>query len=319
MLNYAWAADGHLANYSVYSDADRATTSYSAHWDGDTLLYVAFGGVMALYVEKLAFSENAGNGLWQTVVYDRDQTGTSVDTHFSTGASFYGFTALNLENVQPYQPPKACKGGRIGDIECSGQQTKAQPVSNGGPSYGLMEINEPQAPLDAKRGDGYFDGTIAIQGVRAYDPSMNQWTAPDAYSGGVQTRCHSTHICGTITIRFNTVIRLGMYLLRSPGLRGGEVACIIFEPCGAGKAAVVTVAGVTLMLGAPADVHLGTLLEERTRPQRWVGRMGVPSVWAPPLTYYDPKGNRTKSDGSARKISWWGSPAAHCRVWQAER
>ena len=64
-------------------------------------------------------------------------------------------------------------------------RTKAQPVSNGGPSYGLQEINEPQAPLDAKREDGYFDGTIAIQGVRAYDPSMNQWTAPDAYSGDV--------------------------------------------------------------------------------------------------------------------------------------
>ena len=185
VLNYAWAADGHLTNYSMYSDATSATTSYSAHWDGDTLLYVAFGGVMALYVEKLGFSENAGNGLWQTVVYDRDQTGTSVDTHFSVSSSFYGFTELNLENVQPYQPPKACTGGRIGDVECSGQQTKAQPVSNGGPSYGLQEINEPQAPLDAKREDGYFDGTIAIQGVRAYDPNMNQWTAPDAYSGDV--------------------------------------------------------------------------------------------------------------------------------------
>ena len=95
VLNYAWAADGHLANYSMYSDANSATTSYSAHWDGDTLLYVAFGGVMALYVEKLGFSENAGNGVWQTVVYDRDQTGTSVDTHFSVSTSFYGFTALN--------------------------------------------------------------------------------------------------------------------------------------------------------------------------------------------------------------------------------
>ena len=33
--------------------------------------------------------------------------------------------------------------------------------------------------------DGYYDGNIAIQGVRAYDPNMNQWTSPDAYSGDV--------------------------------------------------------------------------------------------------------------------------------------
>jgi RHS repeat-associated protein len=39
--------------------------------------------------------------------------------------------------------------------------------------------------LDAGREDGYFDGTVAIQGVRAFDPNMNQWTTPDAYSGDV--------------------------------------------------------------------------------------------------------------------------------------
>ncbi len=39
--------------------------------------------------------------------------------------------------------------------------------------------------LDATREDGYFDGTLTIQGVRAYDPNMNQWTTPDAYAGEV--------------------------------------------------------------------------------------------------------------------------------------
>jgi hypothetical protein len=39
--------------------------------------------------------------------------------------------------------------------------------------------------LDAGREDGYYDGTVSIQGVRAFDPNMNQWTTPDAYSGDV--------------------------------------------------------------------------------------------------------------------------------------
>ncbi len=39
--------------------------------------------------------------------------------------------------------------------------------------------------LDAARSDGYYDGNIAIQGVRAFDPNMNQWTTPDAYAGDV--------------------------------------------------------------------------------------------------------------------------------------
>jgi YD repeat-containing protein len=181
--SYSWDASGHLANYSVYYDYGGTTTSYSAHWDGDTLLYVASDGGMILYVEKLGFSTGVATA--GAVVYDRDQTGTSVDTHFSNGPTFYGFTGLNLENVQPYSPPAFCKGGPASQIECSGQQSKAQPVTNGGQSYGLLEVNAPNAPLDAKRTDGYFDGTITIQGVRSYDPNMNQWTTPDAYSGDV--------------------------------------------------------------------------------------------------------------------------------------
>jgi RHS repeat-associated protein len=37
----------------------------------------------------------------------------------------------------------------------------------------------------ARCGDGYYDGTVTLQGVRAFDPNMNQWTTPDAYSGDV--------------------------------------------------------------------------------------------------------------------------------------
>ncbi len=39
--------------------------------------------------------------------------------------------------------------------------------------------------LNAQRPDGYVDGENVFQGVRAYDPDMNQWTTPDAYAGNV--------------------------------------------------------------------------------------------------------------------------------------
>jgi RHS repeat-associated protein len=183
---YTWGADGRPANYSIFSIVNSTTANYSAHWDGDTLLYVAEQGGMVLYTEKLGFSINFGSGgMWPTLVYDRDFTGTAANSHFSTGATFLGFTTLNLENVRPYTPPAFCKGGPITSVECSGSSSAVQSPSAGGSSYGSLQTSVPAAPLDAKREDGYFDGTITIQGARAYDPNMNQWITPDAYAGDV--------------------------------------------------------------------------------------------------------------------------------------
>ena len=55
-LSYTWAADGHLANFTntQYVSGTPYTNNYSAHWDGDDLLYVASGEAIYLYVEKLA-------------------------------------------------------------------------------------------------------------------------------------------------------------------------------------------------------------------------------------------------------------------------
>ena len=39
--------------------------------------------------------------------------------------------------------------------------------------------------LSSQRSDGYSDAFNTFQGVRAYDPNMNQWTTPDAYAGDV--------------------------------------------------------------------------------------------------------------------------------------
>ncbi len=186
-LTYSWDASGHLANFSSNTFANNSTANYSAHWDGSDLLYAVNSGYLDVYVEKLAYSSNAsGGGVWGMVVFDRDQSGTNVNLHYSLGAALYGFGVLSLENVKPFMPPRSCaaSGPQGMTIECGGS-TFPQPLSAGGASTGTSAINVPGAPLDAKREDGYFDGTIAIQGVRAYDPNMNQWTSPDAYAGDV--------------------------------------------------------------------------------------------------------------------------------------
>jgi RHS repeat-associated protein len=122
-------------------------------------------------------SSNASNS-WYSMIYDRDQTGTSVNQHFSVGASA-GFSMLTVDNIHPFN--KSCSAKTS---ICSVSGTPPSP-SVGGPA-GPDPYQTPQAlMLDATREDGYFDGTLTIQGARAYDPNMNQWTTPDAYSGDV--------------------------------------------------------------------------------------------------------------------------------------
>ncbi len=183
-LSYTWGADGHLANFTntQYVSGVAYPTTYSAHWDGNDVLYVAFNGIVYIYIEKLGYTTKQTNGAWYPAVYDRDQTGTTVNLHLAETGTTAGFTFLTADNVHTFLGQ--CKGGGMGsEGTCSQSQLPPNP-SVGGPSdQNIASISAP--PLDAKREDGYFDGTIAIQGVRAYDPNMNQWTAPDAYSGDV--------------------------------------------------------------------------------------------------------------------------------------
>jgi RHS repeat-associated protein len=80
-------------------------------------------------------------------------------------------------------------------IACSGVTTTPIAATAGGASCAVPPTTNQEcasAPttgnpiLDASREDGYFDGTLSLQGVRAYDPNLNQWTTPDAYSGDVR-------------------------------------------------------------------------------------------------------------------------------------
>jgi hypothetical protein len=191
-LTYAWGADGKLANFAttIYNPTgspSQTTTTMSAHWDGDDLLYVveAGGSNPELYVEKLGYMYLNGT-TWTTTIYDRDQSGTAVDRHGGTnsGSSYAWFAQLSLDNVHPYGTAHAKCMGTLGNFSCNGVVTNPPAATAGGSSCGtLCGTLTMSAILDAGREDGYYDGTVSIQGVRAFDPSMNQWTTPDAYSG----------------------------------------------------------------------------------------------------------------------------------------
>lgn len=190
--DYSWSADGRLANAAstVNNGVGSSTSSISAHWDGDDLLYVGYpaGGsanIISLYVEKLGVIQWQSNASsFPMMVYDRDQSGTAVNEHWGTE-----FGQLNVDNIHPIQMGR-CPGKTLISDNASCTATGNSPApSSGGPSdyYGQDENTtwSGAAPLDTTRQDGYFDGSLAIQGVRAYDPQMNQWTTPDAYSGDV--------------------------------------------------------------------------------------------------------------------------------------
>jgi RHS repeat-associated protein len=199
-LSYSWAADGRLANFATtqYTDGTppSTTNTSAAHWDGDDLLYVSLEGVgLELYVEKLGWMMQSSNGVMLTV-YDRDQSGTAVDRHAAnSGSSTAWFSQLTLDVVHLYgSAHAACKGGIMSGIACSGVTTNPIAATAGGASCAVPPTTNQEcanAPtignpiLDASREDGYFDGTLSLQGARAYDPNLNQWTTPDAYSGDV--------------------------------------------------------------------------------------------------------------------------------------
>ena len=75
---YSWAADGHLATLT------NAAGTYTAHWDGDDLLYVS-GQPLTIYIGKLGFvaQSPSGSGTAITGVYNRDWSGTTIDETFS--------------------------------------------------------------------------------------------------------------------------------------------------------------------------------------------------------------------------------------------
>lgn len=160
---YGWAAQGELRTYSTGYTSN--TSSYRFHWDGSNLLFVTDGNgnLVQLNVEKLAVdvfnpNNNSESGF---VVYDRDFSGTCVDNHGKAGDSGLNVTP-NYSKINYIKlPPTAYLTGSF--------------PAEGTPPVGVT--------FDMTRTDGYQVGALSLQGARAYDPSLEQWTTPDVFKG----------------------------------------------------------------------------------------------------------------------------------------
>jgi YD repeat-containing protein len=127
-------------------------------WDDDAILLTlnAAGQVDDIRVGLDADYNAAGTAV---SVWDRDLGDAITSSHNSTGHDAW-IPAHPYRKVLPQAPVNA---------------PTASPGFSGGQT----------APITSPGSDGYFDGDSVIQGVRAYDPQLGAWTAPDAYAGDV--------------------------------------------------------------------------------------------------------------------------------------
>jgi YD repeat-containing protein len=127
-------------------------------WDDDTILLTlnASGQVDDIKVGLDADYNATGTAV---SVWDRDLGDSITSSHNSTGHDAWipAHPYHKVSSITPVNAPAASPG-------FSGTVT---------------------APITAPGSDGYFDGDSVIQGVRAYDPQLGTWTAPDAYAGDV--------------------------------------------------------------------------------------------------------------------------------------
>lgn len=131
----------------------------SVIWDDDTILLTLNSSGQ---VDDIKVGLDADyNATGTTVsVWDRDLGESVTSSHNSTGHDAW-------LPAQPYR-----------------KVSSTPPINAPAASFGFS--GSVAAPVTAPGSDGYFDGDSAIQGVRAYDPQLGAWTAPDAYAGDVQ-------------------------------------------------------------------------------------------------------------------------------------
>jgi YD repeat-containing protein len=162
---YGWGPNGHVIQLGGnYTNTDGSAEIASVHWDGDDVLFALNQfNYMDFEVAKLAISRGSG-GL---TVVDRDMDGEEVSSHNAT--AFDAWSAGSVTHL-------------CGAV-CQKDQALTIPSTTA--SNNDM-YSAPLTYLSGVREDGYTDGFgNTFQGVRAYDPNLEQWTTPDTYAGDV--------------------------------------------------------------------------------------------------------------------------------------
>jgi YD repeat-containing protein len=176
----AWGPNGHplISTAPVYLGAGipMATTTYSLHYDGDTILFVTdplnrlvevrpelLGTIVPIYSGPGFVHDGSptttGNSM---VVYDRDYTGLTVTRH----------GVLGYESVD-YGTGIYHDGRQYLDVQATEQ----------GSSLGTQLVYD---PFPYTHSDGFESAFGTVQGVRVKDPVTATWTTPDAYAGDIR-------------------------------------------------------------------------------------------------------------------------------------
>lgn len=190
-VRYKWGPNGHPimvgstnfgtpltdTTYTVPSTPppDSTITSDTLHWDGDSLLFTtnSSGQLDDIKIGTIAdFTfDSSFTGL---TVWDRDQSGTVVSSHYGT-TSYAAWSAND-----PFERP--CKSaGQTFASGYPGDTNFAGTVVNGG----TPSLVGRGGLLNEGRSDGISDFYNTIEGVRSYDSQQTAWTTPDAYAGDV--------------------------------------------------------------------------------------------------------------------------------------
>ncbi len=153
-----WGPNGHpVSVQNLWMSVDVPAPPMTLHWDGDALLYVtnASGTVINFKVGLDGDVNPTDSAFAGLVAYDRDRSGTVIQCNSTAGNS--GF--INPADANP------------NGIACTTQA--------GGFTAPVMTY------LPYVRSDGFAGLPVQINGVRAYDPKLGNWTTPDAYEGDV--------------------------------------------------------------------------------------------------------------------------------------
>jgi RHS repeat-associated protein len=155
------------------------TTTQTAHWDGDTLLFQASNpGTPFLYIGKLAVMDPSGDIL----VADRDQSGTQMMSHvYTAGAPIWSPSGLwyNALNVGSVRHAYLMKNGQPFTVQLT--TGSCDLTDSHGNTYPCPTTFATTFPMTRSDGYGMIGGIV--QGERTYDPTSGQWLTPDAYAG----------------------------------------------------------------------------------------------------------------------------------------
>jgi YD repeat-containing protein len=168
--NLTWGTDGQLRGICQNPSGTQCAQSMDLHWDGNALLFGTTkpqGGSAQtiLYVGKLGVTYNGGG----FTVVDRNQNGIQEAWHSQTAFGPWNGFSFNMVG----------SGGRLGLSLWSS--------TNWGSYYNAGSYAQwvPILPLGIDRADGYTYASFAIQGVRTYDSTSQQWLTPDAFAGDI--------------------------------------------------------------------------------------------------------------------------------------